>query len=367
MSIFTCSDLRKLYTHLCMDPDGTPETLQNKVQWDIRFYFARRAYENIDKFNKGTFQLKRHADSGLQYIIKTYDEQNKNHQMDQSDIQTACMVEVPDSKYCPVKSFLKYKSHLSPLITDLWPYPKEKNWQMSEVWYANKKTGANPLASFMSRILELADLSRVYTNHSIWVTGTTYLTHKQFIAKQIMSVIGHKSLNILAIYQKVSTDEKLSMAYAMSCYFQNDKSQPLATLPNTIQNAITTESELMQIPTKHAMLPINQPQSHKNTKINDNQLVQYESEDPFGDQNDIPDSDLGQIMETIEKENTFSMTQSAGGMASTSIMQQRQLVQKRSPQIPMFNTCRIGNINITINKNWSSVYVIHHRNYLRCY
>ena len=41
------------------------ETLQNKVQWDIRFYFAQLANENIDKFNKGIFQLKCYANSIL--------------------------------------------------------------------------------------------------------------------------------------------------------------------------------------------------------------------------------------------------------------------------------------------------------------
>ena len=81
--------------------------------------------------------MKRHTDSGLRYIEKTYDEQTKNHQRDLSDGQTACMVEVPDSKMCPVTSYLKYLSHLSPLMTDLWQKPKDINWQESEVWYLN--------------------------------------------------------------------------------------------------------------------------------------------------------------------------------------------------------------------------------------
>ena len=141
-----------------MDPDISPQTLQNKVQWDLRFYFARRANENIDKFTKGTFQLKRHTESGLRYIEKTFDEQTKNHQMDTADVQTACMIEVPDSKYCPVTSYLKYVSHLSPLITDFWQFPKEKGWQTSDVWYTNRKMGSNTLASFMSRMSDTADL-----------------------------------------------------------------------------------------------------------------------------------------------------------------------------------------------------------------
>ena len=347
-------DLRKLYTSKCMDPDINPETLQNKVQWDLRFYFARRENENIDKFTKGTFQLKKHTDSGLRYIVKCYDEQTKNHQMDITDIQTACMVEVPDSKYCPVKSFLKYKSHLSPLINDFWQYSKETNWYKSDVWYMNKRIGHNPLSAFMSKMSHDADLSQTYTNHSIRVTSMTYLSRKEFSAKQIMLVTGHKSLNSLAIYQKISTDEKLSMAYTMSCYLHNDNSPPLIIVPHAQKqikppqlqvNATVTKQGIDITPGMTPSAPL------QNTNVNNNNnkmLVPYESEDPFGDE-EIPDFDLRQIMETTEKEN-FTITQTASETSKmTNIMQQCQLVQKRSPQIPIFNNCKIGTINITIN------------------
>ena len=82
------------------------------------------------------------------------------------------------------------------------------------------------------------------------------------------------------------------------------------------------------------------------------ELVQYEPEDPFAG-SDIPDFDLGQIMETIEKENRISMTQTAYDSVSntTNITQQSQYVHhKRSPQIPVFNNCKIGSINIIKNK-----------------
>ena len=166
------------------------------------------------------------------YIVKYYDEQTKNHQMDLTDIQTACMVEIPESRYCPICSFLKYKEKLSPLLPDWWQSPKDKKWQHSDVWYMNKKLGHNPLSTFMSEVSHDADLSQSYTNHSIRVTGTTYLTCKQFTPKQIMSIMGHKSLNSLAIYQKVSTEEKLCMAYAMSCYLHSEQNVPLKRIKN---------------------------------------------------------------------------------------------------------------------------------------
>ena len=127
-----------------------------------------------------------------------YDEQTKNHQMDIGDTQTACMDEVPESRFCPSRSYLKYKEHLSPLMNDFWQTPKTRNWNNSDVWYQNKKLGHNPLSTFMSKLLNDTDLSQIYTNHSIRVTGTTYLTCKDYTPKEIMSITRCKSLNSLS-------------------------------------------------------------------------------------------------------------------------------------------------------------------------
>ena len=134
--------------------------------------------------------------------------------MDLSSVTTACMPEIPGSKYCPVNSYMKYIIHLSPLMDSLWQYPKTKEeCTDADIWYRNKKIGPNPLSEFMSKMSHAADLTKVYTNHCIRVTGATFLARNQFSPKQIMSITGHKSINSLSIYQKVSTDEKLSMGY----------------------------------------------------------------------------------------------------------------------------------------------------------
>ena len=171
-----------------------------------------------------------------------------------------------------------------------------------------------------------------------------------------MSITGHKSLNSLAIYQKVLTDEKLSMAYAMSCYLEHEKTRPLAIQnpPNASISCQTTaivsaSSESVQ-DTSTAIVPTVNMMTQAKARNEEKQLVPYENEDPFSDV-EIPDFDLGQIMDTIKKENTISMTQTAGKDGSTTTnIQQRQFYQKRSPQIPIFNNCKIGNINIAINK-----------------
>ena len=69
----------------------------------------------------------------------------------------------------------------------------------------------------MSRVSHAADLSKVYTNHSIRATATMFLSRAKFTPKQIMSVTG-QSLNSLAVYEKVSQDEKMAMGFASVFY-----------------------------------------------------------------------------------------------------------------------------------------------------
>ena len=69
-------------------------------------------------------------------------------------------------------------------------------------------------------------------------------------------------MNSLAIYQKVSTDEKLSMAYAMSCYLQYEKNQALPG-PGAVPPAIIENSNQQQ-----ALLPVPQQRVIDNVNVN---------------------------------------------------------------------------------------------------
>ena len=62
-----------------MDPDHGPQQLQNKVQFDIRYYMLRRGAENLESMTKSTFKLCFDQESGISYIIKAEDEMTKNH------------------------------------------------------------------------------------------------------------------------------------------------------------------------------------------------------------------------------------------------------------------------------------------------
>ncbi|CAB4026991.1 threonine dehydratase biosynthetic, chloroplastic [Paramuricea clavata] len=99
-------DLYDIYHSRHLDPDAGPRALQNKVQWDIRFYFARRGSENMYNMTKTTFTIKMDEKTGMQYVVKVEDEATKNHKQNEHDIVTGYMPAINDDKYCPVKSFI---------------------------------------------------------------------------------------------------------------------------------------------------------------------------------------------------------------------------------------------------------------------
>ncbi len=127
LNFYWFSDLKKLYYSNQMNPnDDDPQFLQNKVQFDIRFYFWHCGNKNIYEFTKDTFSVKTHLQSGLHYLVKQQDEMTKNHSETSNQLVTGTMTETPDHPLCPIKSYLKYVVHLHPRCDSLWQHPKKK-------------------------------------------------------------------------------------------------------------------------------------------------------------------------------------------------------------------------------------------------
>ena len=68
-----------MYQHPYMDPDGDRDSLQRKVQFDIRFYFCRRGAENMETMKKTMFAVWINDKTGEEYVSKVEDEATKNH------------------------------------------------------------------------------------------------------------------------------------------------------------------------------------------------------------------------------------------------------------------------------------------------
>lgn len=160
--------------------------------------------------SKDTFSIFIDTTTGLRYVKKIQDEMQKNHSECDREIITGFMPEIKGDKMCPVRSFEMYLSLLNLRCNSLWQRPVARCNADGEC-YCHEQVGHNPLSTFMSTLSKQCKLSQKYTNHDIWVTGCTILFRCNFSNKEIMAITGHKSVNSLAIYQKVSFEQKIRM------------------------------------------------------------------------------------------------------------------------------------------------------------
>lgn len=211
-------DLQKLYESgvFCVN---NPTTLQNKVFFEVMLYFCRRGRQNLRQLKKPDFLLNTDA-QGNRYVCKTTDELTKNRRENDEGFEGGVMFEKPGTATCPVNSFDMYVKHLNPCNEFLFQRPKKKDLIVEnlpdEVWYDNMVVGERTLGEKMKNISKQANLSRLYTNHSIRATSVTILDKSGFEARHIMAVSGHKNEASIRSYSKTDISTKRRMSETLS-------------------------------------------------------------------------------------------------------------------------------------------------------
>ena len=320
---------------------------KRKVQFDLRFYFCKRGCENMDKMLKTDFEIKYSTEHEEWFVIKVRDELTKNHRQ-MENIVSGVMPENKTDELCPVKSFRKYLSHLHPDNKFMWQYTLDKiDPQKPNIWYSRKNIGKNPLASFMSEVSRKCNLSQIYTNHSIRVTGCTVLTRCKFSNSEIMAVSGHKSVQSLAIYQKTKQKEKVKMGKVL---FQsmtrkeedidvNQKvkeieapPQKQAIMPPPRLQVAEMPSCNMAVRSENATTPIF---PHENKENAATALLPFEAN---FNEDDVSDMDILSAICGVNKNTTTTVSNTSNIMTNM-------------PRA-MFANCQIWSINITFSKKW---------------
>ena len=322
-----------------MDPDGGRISLQNKVQFDIRFHFCRRGRENMHLMQKSMFKVFKDYRTDHEYVAKIEDEATKNHRETDQPIQTNFMMENKGDKMCPVRSFKIYMSHLHPENPFLWQQVNHKPKDpFSPIWYTKAHMGKNILGHFMTELSKDTALSKRYTNHCIRVTGTSILTRCKFNDKEVMSMTGHKSVQSLTVYQRVQDKTKMQMGKVLSTSLQTKDDQLLReienvpSVPTSAVTKPTTPMKAIEAAPEQAIQPQDTPKDN-------NIIVPFE---PDFDE-DIDDTDWLKILCEVEEQNANLLP-----MANTQCTAVKNTsIQRNSP---MFVNCKIGNISINIQK-----------------
>ena len=334
-----------MYTSRFLDPDYNAESLQRKVQFDIRLHFARRGCENMEKMMKDHFKLEFDMKSEVWYVIKNRDELTKNHK-DIDHQASGIMPQNKDDRLCPVRSYKMYLEKLHPNNPYLWQVALTKVDPNKPYWFGLQHQGKHTLGKFMADISTQCGLSKKYTNHSIRVTGITVLTRLKFSASEIMSVSGHKSVQSLTNYQCTQPRQKISMGKVLyQCMTREEdeitRSQVQVESGQNIKAIDFPHNPQCDLP---AIAPRNVVQQKENVTPSA-ALVPFQPN--FEDQ-EVPDFDLMAILNDMEKEEDKTIEKKGKSEQTTSVNTTSNVVN----QIPksMFSYCTIQNVTFNMPK-----------------
>ncbi|XP_078364213.1 uncharacterized protein KIAA1958-like [Oculina patagonica] len=232
-------DIKKLYESGLFSLTQ-PDTLQNKVFFEVMIFFCRRGRQNLRELKKEDFSIRTDS-SGVRYVCKVKDELTKNRRENDEAQESQTMFET-GGPLCPVLSFEKYVSRLNPKNEFLFQRHKKAVDESDEVWYDNMVVGERTLGDKMKKLSIAAKLSFVYTNHSIRATAITILDECGYEARHIMALSGHKSESSIRSYASqtsLSTNWKMSETLAESL----NKKTVTAIVPATSVVGRTSDTE----------------------------------------------------------------------------------------------------------------------------
>ena len=348
---------------------------------------------------RDTFQLEYNTETGMSYVFKAKDEKQKNHKECNSPIITGYMPQLLDEngyphKLCPVRSFENYTFSLNEDMEYLWQTANDAAYNRGDPkWLKKSRVGESKLGVFMQEISALCELSRKYTNHSVRVTGATNLSRAAFSASQIMSITGHKSVNSLAMYQRVKSDEKMMMG--MSLAFNLFRPQEVTNALESSQENAPQTTAVVIAPKKRKILPKSPPEATApNPNVlcpgystNQAQIVyqpstsamsttspakpEIQSPQPYFDLlqaqcsdseedtntnfdlmkliNEVSDDDLMIAATQMEKE--YESTTAHEKSKTTIMKKSQQIKAPRSQDNTTFTGCKIANIHFHIHKS----------------
>lgn len=206
-------DIKKCYDSGIFD-ESTPTSLLRVNWFNISLFFCRRGRENQRNLKKTSFVMQKDANNN-EYIEMTEEEKTKNHPGglgDKADEGDPKMFS-NGGKHCPVQYFKKLLTVLNPGEEALFQRPKRNFVSTDKVWFEKSPLGVNTLGSMMKEISTAANLSQIYTNHSVSnhsvrSTSITLLDRAGIPVHRIMQVSGHRSETSVKVYCERQTLEQ---------------------------------------------------------------------------------------------------------------------------------------------------------------
>ncbi|WAR07682.1 hypothetical protein MAR_017640 [Mya arenaria] len=170
---FETNELRQIYMSEAMNLDQ-PETLQNKVFFDVCMYICNRGKDFLRLMTKSDFEVSTDQ-SGRRYVWLKFDPKFSFNEVAGGTSADASrgtqigerMYERPGDPKCPVLSYTQYTIHLHPMSDAFWQRPKRNILPTDIVWFDNQSIGNSTLNRLMNRITSSAGLPDSYAINAI--------------------------------------------------------------------------------------------------------------------------------------------------------------------------------------------------------
>ena len=185
-----------------------------------------------------------------------HDEASKNHQGGLSDntvsfekLGRMYQTEHPNDGYNALRLYLE---KLNPECSAFFQYPK-RSWKRPQegVWFENRCLGVNKLGDMMKILSKAANLSKIYTNHSVRATAITLWSDAGLSNRHIMSLSGHRNENSLRSYNTRPSSQQLQLCSNVLSTALNSADQHLLPQKVTQQPDLTSGIATCTIPTQN--------------------------------------------------------------------------------------------------------------------
>ena len=160
---------------------------------------------------------------------------------------------------CIVRLFKVYSQHCPPDRTTAAFYLTPLRKPKSDIWFSSTPVGHNTLNSTVKRLCKAAGIEGFKTNHSLRVSAATRLFQSGVDEQLIMSRTGHRSIDGVRTYKRVSEEQKMALSSVLNA----------TTNGTEQQQTVQPQAELLSKKPKLVdNLPISMPTQHASSCLN---------------------------------------------------------------------------------------------------
>ncbi|XP_069461384.1 uncharacterized protein KIAA1958-like isoform X2 [Ambystoma mexicanum] len=230
-------DMQKLKNSKVLNT-STPEGLIRTVWFNIQIHFARRGRKGQRELPANAFKIMTDP-QGFKYATLAFDEKTKS--LADPREYRGIMYASGRKEQCPVLALEKYLSKLPPNPSSF--YLKAKRipsylLDSTPIWYENRPLGKNTLGGMMSALSKEANLSRIYTNHSIRATSIQILSDAGLETREIMTLTGHKKDSSVRAYWAPTETQRKTWSHLLTLAGTTAENSETIGMPSTSGNEL---------------------------------------------------------------------------------------------------------------------------------